>query len=115
MDFVDGDTDPDDFNLHGTHVAGTAAAIADNGLGVAGVAPQAQIMAVRVLDGDGGGTLGDRERDRLRRGQRRGRDQHEPGRSARRRRHGDEQRDHPGRVEGRWSSSRRDRRRRQRG
>ena len=28
MDFVDGDTDPDDFNLHGTHVAGTAAAMA---------------------------------------------------------------------------------------
>ena len=56
MDFVDGDTDPDDFNLHGTHVAGIAAAIADNGIGVAGVAPQAQIMAVRVLDGDGAGT-----------------------------------------------------------
>jgi subtilisin family serine protease len=56
MDFVDDDTDPDDFNLHGTHVAGIAAAIADNGVGVAGVAPQAQIMAVRVLDGDGSGT-----------------------------------------------------------
>ena len=37
-----GDTDPDDYNLHGTHVAGTAAAIADNGQGVAGVAPQAR-------------------------------------------------------------------------
>ncbi len=46
---------PDDFNLHGTHVAGTAAAIADNGQGVAGVAPQAQIMAVRALDADGSG------------------------------------------------------------
>jgi thermitase len=54
-DFVDTDSDPDDFNLHGTHVAGTAAAIAGNGQGVAGVAPDAQIMAVRVLDGDGGG------------------------------------------------------------
>jgi len=59
MDFVDGDSDPDDFNVHGTHVAGTAAAIADNGIGVAGVAPQAQIMAVRVLDGDGGGSSSD--------------------------------------------------------
>ena len=55
-DFVDNDNDPDDFNMHGTHVAGTAAAIADNALGVAGVAPQAQIMAVRVLDGDGLGS-----------------------------------------------------------
>jgi thermitase len=55
-DFVDNDNDPDDFNLHGTHVAGTAAAVAENGVGVAGVAPQAQIMAVRVLDGDGSGS-----------------------------------------------------------
>jgi thermitase len=55
-DFVDNDNQPDDFNLHGTHVAGTAAATADNGQGVAGVAPQAQIMAVRVLDGDGSGS-----------------------------------------------------------
>jgi subtilisin family serine protease len=47
--------DPDDFNFHGTHVAGTAAAQDDNGLGTAGVAPDAGIMAVRVLDGDGGG------------------------------------------------------------
>jgi thermitase len=57
-DFVDNDDDPEDFNLHGTHVAGTAAAIADNGQGVAGVAPQAQIMAVRVLDADGKGNTG---------------------------------------------------------
>jgi subtilisin family serine protease len=54
-DFVDNDDDPSDLNLHGTHVAGTAAAIADNGQGIAGVAPQAQIMAVRVLNQDGSG------------------------------------------------------------
>jgi thermitase len=54
-DFVDNDDVPDDFNLHGSHVAGTAAAVANNSLGVAGVAPQAQIMGVRVLDAEGGG------------------------------------------------------------
>jgi subtilisin family serine protease len=54
-DFVDNDDFPDDFNLHGSHVAGTAAAVANNALGVAGVAPQAQIMGVRVLDAEGGG------------------------------------------------------------
>jgi subtilisin family serine protease len=58
-DFVDGDANPDDYNLHGTHVGGTAAAIANNGVGVSGVAPQAQIMGVRVLDGDGGGSSSD--------------------------------------------------------
>ncbi len=55
-DFVDVGTSPDDFNLHGSHVAGTAAAVANNAQGVAGVAPQAQIMAVRALDGDGSGS-----------------------------------------------------------
>jgi subtilisin family serine protease len=55
-DFVDEDSDPDDYHFHGTHVAGTAAAAAENGLGIAGVAPAAEIMAVRVLDGDGFGS-----------------------------------------------------------
>jgi subtilisin family serine protease len=55
-DFVDGDTDPDDHQYHGTHVAGTAAAVAGNALGVAGVAPAAKVLPVRVLDGDGHGS-----------------------------------------------------------
>ncbi|HEU0018670.1 MAG TPA: S8 family serine peptidase [Thermoleophilaceae bacterium] len=58
-DFVDGDAVPDDYQFHGTHVAGTAAAIDDNNLGVAGVAPDAEVMAVRVLDGDGSGSTAD--------------------------------------------------------
>lgn len=55
-DFVDDDIDPDDYNFHGTHIAGTIAATAGNARGVAGVAPAATIMPVRVLDGDGGGS-----------------------------------------------------------
>jgi subtilisin family serine protease len=51
--------DPDDYNFHGTHVAGTAAAQDDNGIGIAGLAPDSRIMAVRVLDGDGSGLTSD--------------------------------------------------------
>jgi thermitase len=58
-DFVHNDGDPSDHENHGTHVSGTAAAVANNGLGVAGVAPAAQIMAVRVLDGNGSGMTSD--------------------------------------------------------
>ncbi|MBL7742771.1 MAG: S8 family serine peptidase [Chitinophagaceae bacterium] len=47
-DFADaGDPSPDDSDIHGTHVAGTAAAI-DNTVGVIGVAPQCRIMPLRV-------------------------------------------------------------------
>jgi len=44
-----------DGNGHGTHVAGTVAALA-NGVGVVGVAPEAKLWAVRVLDNNGSGT-----------------------------------------------------------
>jgi serine protease len=46
--------DPSDDNGHGTHVAGTIAAV-DNSFGVVGVAPQARIWSVKVLDKTGFG------------------------------------------------------------
>ena len=47
--------DPMDDDGHGTHVAGTIAA-EDNTLGVVGVAPKANLWAVKVLDAQGSGT-----------------------------------------------------------
>jgi subtilisin family serine protease len=55
-DFVNGDnTIETQGNAHGTHVTGTIAAIADNHVGVAGVAPQAQIVPVKVFGAPGTG------------------------------------------------------------
>ncbi|MFD0556672.1 subtilisin family serine protease [Stackebrandtia endophytica] len=50
-DFVDGDNDADDCNGHGTHQAGIVAGNAH------GVAKSAEIVAVRVLDCGGAGSL----------------------------------------------------------
>lgn len=58
-DFVTDDNDPMDENIHGTHVAGIAAASTNNGVGIAGLAPNVQILAERVLDAEGSGTLDD--------------------------------------------------------
>ncbi len=43
---------------HGTHVSGIAAAATGNGIGIAGVAPDAKIMPVKVLE-DGSGAYED--------------------------------------------------------
>jgi len=54
--FLANDSSPNDLNGHGTHVAGTIAAL-DNTIGVIGVAPGAVTVAVRVLDRRGSGTI----------------------------------------------------------
>jgi subtilisin len=55
-DFVNNDADPFDDNFHGTHVAGTIAA-RDDDAGVVGVAPDATIYALKVLDHNGNGSF----------------------------------------------------------
>ena len=54
-DFVDGDRRPHDEFGHGTHVSGTIAQRVNNGIGVTGIAYNAKIMPVRVLDENGEG------------------------------------------------------------
>lgn len=58
-DFVADDNNPMDENGHGTHVAGIAAAETNNATGIAGMAPNTKVLAVRVLDASGSGTLDD--------------------------------------------------------
>jgi subtilisin len=55
-DFVNGDDDPFDDRGHGTHVAGTALARDDNS-GVVGVAPEALLLAYKILDKNGQGSF----------------------------------------------------------
>ncbi len=58
-DFVNNDNDPMDDNSHGSHCAGTIGAVADNGIGVAGVNWNVRIMAVKAQGADNVGTNAD--------------------------------------------------------
>ena len=55
-DYVNNDADPQDDHNHGTHVSGIAAATMGNGEGIAGVAPDSKILAIKVLGADGSGS-----------------------------------------------------------
>lgn len=55
-DYVNNDNHPNDDNSHGTHVAGTVAQSTNNGIGVAGIAYNASLMPIKVLDKRGSGS-----------------------------------------------------------
>lgn len=46
-----------DGNGHGTHCAGIAAAVGDNGIGITGANPDAKILPIKVMDDDGTGDI----------------------------------------------------------
>ncbi len=46
--FVDADEAAFQHDIHGTQVSGVIAAVADNGIGIVGIAPQARIMALKA-------------------------------------------------------------------
>ncbi len=58
-DWVQGDATPTDGHGHGTHVGGIIGAVGNNATGVAGIAWQSSLMALRVLDAQGSGTVAD--------------------------------------------------------
>ena len=58
-DFISRDSVAQDGNGHGTHVAGTIAALANNNKGIIGVAPSAKVVPLRALDDAGNGYMHD--------------------------------------------------------
>ena len=55
-DFANSDADAMDDNSHGTHCAGISAAKGNNALGIAGIAWNSNILAVKVLNSAGSGS-----------------------------------------------------------
>ncbi|HEY1554761.1 MAG TPA: S8 family serine peptidase [Kofleriaceae bacterium] len=55
--FVDNNQHADDDHGHGSHVTGTIAQATNNGIGVAGVALNVKIMPLKVLSGNGSGSV----------------------------------------------------------
>ena len=56
-DFINADNAPLDDNQHGTHVAGIAAAVGNNGIGITGGVWNARIMPIKVFQSTGVGDL----------------------------------------------------------
>jgi serine protease len=56
-DFVANTTHANDDHGHGTHVTGTIAQATNNGIGVAGIALNVKIMPLKVLAGNGSGSV----------------------------------------------------------
>ena len=56
-DFVNQTGGMADFNGHGTHCAGIAAAVGHNGIGITGANPDALIMPITVMQSDGTGDV----------------------------------------------------------
>ena len=54
-DFINLDNAPLDDNMHGTHVAGIAGAVGDNGIGIAGAAWNVKLMPIKVFQSNGVG------------------------------------------------------------
>jgi subtilisin family serine protease len=54
-DFINIDNAPLDDNMHGTHVAGIAGAVGNNGIGIAGAAWDVKLMPIKVFQSSGVG------------------------------------------------------------
>ncbi|MDC0552589.1 S8 family serine peptidase, partial [Flavobacteriaceae bacterium] len=54
-DFINIDNAPLDDNMHGTHVAGIAGAVGNNGIGIAGAAWNVKLMPLKVFQSNGQG------------------------------------------------------------